>query len=153
MRATASDWDRGKHFNPLILCLTIKPHFDKTVPSEIQSSKLIFWGFSSPVISSIHWLSRNSKRRSLFEMKYLQKNTFEFDVILPVVSSRWFPSRVRDLATLRREGFWANQKLLFSSLFEKWHFLELFSKVPLPRFGWFLWRVMSRTLCLVPHVP
>ena len=49
-------------------------------------------------------------------------------------------------------GFWANQKVLVSSLFEKWHFIELFSKVPLPHRAWFLLRVMSRTLCLVSHL-
>ena len=32
----------GQTFQSFDLCLTIKPHFDKTVPSEIQSSKLIF---------------------------------------------------------------------------------------------------------------
>ena len=39
-------------------------YLDRMVPSAIQSSKLMFGGFASEMIPSIHWLRRNSRSRS-----------------------------------------------------------------------------------------
>ena len=44
-------------------------YLDRTVPSDIHSSKLIFIGFFSWIIPSIHWFILNSRIKSRFKYK------------------------------------------------------------------------------------